>query len=778
MMTRQATDQLYIDLGYFTPEEYFTYEANAELNSVAESTLTATVGVIRENSAVLEVTVSITATISHIEGADLFAFTEAALAAQVDRIRDNNIQTSSQFDLAADYVRIVQADSFESAIFTVDVINERGRAFNIETQAAFSMDITFDKIVQSSLAIDSQFTQQSDINTIRNTSADFQAFTTQLTAVVKKVDELADLVSVFECTATVNAVRDNTISTNANTELTSQATKVKQAQAQTTATSQLVWQGQLVTRYVGNPTVTSGGTYGTLAFTSDSRWGSAVVSTVPNSSALRGNIKFPDSAEWTNWSTVDFWVKITSLDNPIPIIGQVSDPLNWVINETSWNLYVTGAKLALLARDATNTNTVYYATSNLTLNQYNHVRVVKTSNTLAFFINGVRTNLFTNFIPNKDTARPLSIGDFWTSSSGGATGPLYLDELLISKTVLTDPSATTYAVPTKPWVNNSNYSLLLHLDNSYADDNLAAPKIRIAQAELNATTALAAIAQRNIGPISANLSSISALICTAEEQPEDAQANLYVSTELFAFADKIKPGLIELNVSTSLTADSLRIQSAHAELQAWTTELVAAARTAEFFINCDVITDIQTNATTIARANSQQSTNTELTVNADRSIDITADINSEVNVSIDSSRIRSTNAEITIDTALIVTATETNEFIANLTCTFVSSIDFEVIKNAQSELSATTELNASPMVLKTASANLVTTTDVLAISGNLLSADAHWTALSAQLTLITVVHIDPYLTWVIEPEQRVYVIAPEQREYIVEREVRTYIIRN
>jgi hypothetical protein len=57
-MTREVTDNLYIELGYFTPEEYYTYEANA----VADFSTAATFTCIAEAGAVKDFSVAITAT--------------------------------------------------------------------------------------------------------------------------------------------------------------------------------------------------------------------------------------------------------------------------------------------------------------------------------------------------------------------------------------------------------------------------------------------------------------------------------------------------------------------------------------------------------------------------------------------------------------------------------------------------------------------------------------------------------------------------------------------
>jgi hypothetical protein len=48
-MTRQVTDQLYIELDYFTPEEYYVYIAEAAAAISSSATMTVAVGVTKNN---------------------------------------------------------------------------------------------------------------------------------------------------------------------------------------------------------------------------------------------------------------------------------------------------------------------------------------------------------------------------------------------------------------------------------------------------------------------------------------------------------------------------------------------------------------------------------------------------------------------------------------------------------------------------------------------------------------------------------------------------------
>jgi hypothetical protein len=61
-MTRQVTDNLYIDLEYFTPENYYVYEANAESDSSVTFTCSANAGIIKSATASISTSATVSAT--------------------------------------------------------------------------------------------------------------------------------------------------------------------------------------------------------------------------------------------------------------------------------------------------------------------------------------------------------------------------------------------------------------------------------------------------------------------------------------------------------------------------------------------------------------------------------------------------------------------------------------------------------------------------------------------------------------------------------------------
>jgi len=184
---------LYIEQGYFTPDDYYEIQGSiAQAGLVCEGTVLTGVTVeaignwqaeftqttdnqrqrnysisvnvetdtstsvnrIRSDNITLTASFDQSATISHIEGADLFAFTEAELEAQVNRIRDNNVAVSSVFDVGIETRRTLNFDADSSAFFDISTISQRSRAVEILSETAFSFEIDANVIKQSSVTLD------------------------------------------------------------------------------------------------------------------------------------------------------------------------------------------------------------------------------------------------------------------------------------------------------------------------------------------------------------------------------------------------------------------------------------------------------------------------------------------------------------------------------------------------------------------------------------------------------------------------------------------------
>ena len=200
-------DLYYYETGYFTPENYHGYlaDAQADLREYAEdyfaedytfggaratlscsaskvkaaaaalastSAVSVVIGAIKSSSATLSSAFTQFSAISHIEGADLFAMSNAALAADVARIRDNNIQATSAFSIAIDGARIRYVSSEEDSAFTLNADNLRVRFSEAAIDAAFSLAASADRIRNADTALTVSTSVTADLTLQPGTSVD------------------------------------------------------------------------------------------------------------------------------------------------------------------------------------------------------------------------------------------------------------------------------------------------------------------------------------------------------------------------------------------------------------------------------------------------------------------------------------------------------------------------------------------------------------------------------------------------------------------------------
>jgi hypothetical protein len=179
--------------------------ANANFNVI--STLNAQAQpLIKDAFAELSVLVSLSGTISHIEGADLFAFSESQLALEVSVIRDNNISASVAFDIATDGRVFRDLASASVSLFDFVAANERSRAFQMETQTAFSLTADAVSTLSAITNTLSEFALDSTVLKVTVTSADLSAeFSQQVEPTYLKATRVGSAMVVSEFALAVDA---------------------------------------------------------------------------------------------------------------------------------------------------------------------------------------------------------------------------------------------------------------------------------------------------------------------------------------------------------------------------------------------------------------------------------------------------------------------------------------------------------------------------------------------------------------------------------------------
>lgn len=197
-MSRQATDQLYIDLEYFTPEEYFVYVAEGEIyignfyiepdyieaNYYADSPggvfslacdLTQAVGEVKEFEAALSTTATVNATVGVIKQASIAITSAFTPTMTVNAIRFVDCLMANTFSLSADTEVITSNESLLEFFAALNAQNDRKRAYDTALSASFdaAIETARTRDAESSLAVSASIA--CDATRTRDTSSTLNA---------------------------------------------------------------------------------------------------------------------------------------------------------------------------------------------------------------------------------------------------------------------------------------------------------------------------------------------------------------------------------------------------------------------------------------------------------------------------------------------------------------------------------------------------------------------------------------------------------------------------
>ena len=573
-MSRQATDNLYIELGYFTPEEYYVYSAEARLDAgfyidpdwieynyyedfggfaqlsceltevegalqeaeaalSSSATVDAVVGVIKEYAAALNAEFACSGTISHIEGADLFAFAEAALAAAISASRDYEAALSDIFDIATDYVRVRSSDATASNMFVSSAEGARSRDFDSQIEAAVTLEVS------------------ANANT-KEASASLSA------------------------TATVSAQ-------------TTYAVKLPYTRFENAFSL-----GALVTPFnPGRPLTQTANTLGAGDyFTNIKKFGthSALINT--NNSVTYG---IPNNTSFNNeYLAIEFW-----------IYGSVSNVPLFEVKDSGGTVRYTAITSAASPSNITfqvGSTTAFGGT--LTANAWNHILILSHTgtNNVAVYTNGTRGTRATI-----NTGYSLANGSIRIGQTGYA-GSAYVDEFRIVRGKTSFPygwstANTTVTVPTDRFYNDDRTSLLVHFDaNANDDTSILVPVV----ANFSTETRLSADADTITG-LAASITAQASLTASATVVNDAASAlasefavnaaggfTIEVSASIDSAltfvinAGALNPGEMEATAIATVVAIGDRTRFGVSELQTVTTQVTDAERLQGIILNLPV----------------------------------------------------------------------------------------------------------------------------------------------------------------------------------------------
>jgi len=538
-----------------------------------------------------------TGTISHIEGADLFAFSNAAISVQVSRIRSNNIAASAVFDVATDFVVKRNADADVDSIFSAIINGLRSRDTNTQTQAAFSFDATVRATKVFASAISSQSSVSLIPNRLRNNTIDTVATATTSATGLRIRSSAVNLADQFSVDVTARKYRDAILTGTGVAVIeclavkTARASSSQQAQFTQTALAGKIQPANAIIESFASILVSrNAGPRGrprnlidnfvnsSPGFSTNAKFGSHSLSSGNNfvGATNANNFVVPTSAQSFY---LEMWHYPTTSDTNYEFFLMFEF---FTISQTNTGKY----KFQGYGGDPNNSSSAglaygYTHTVNHTLNQWNHLAIVKQGNSLSYYINGTRVKFWgyptTTDNPNEQlpfygwgatgnqSGGVYGSGTIRTSNISCRGGPYLLDEVFFvhDTTLGFSPTSASIDVPTQARSNTTDTKFLYHFDNNVNDDvsiqHLGSAGLTSVSA-VSATVGFITNAQSNISASS----SVTATIGTLESIELEAFSNAAVT----ANANRLRGYNVACSSASSLSATAFRIKQLQANLTA------------------------------------------------------------------------------------------------------------------------------------------------------------------------------------------------------------------
>lgn len=208
-MSREATDQLYIELGYFTPEEYYVYTAEAVAALSSEITFTCdaeVLGVVLEGEAVLEVIASLSADVVAIREFDSAIASEFNQTADAGKIVDATIEVGSLFSPAFDINAQLAGDALLEVISSLENTISKYTGFESTLENIVNLSLQGVMNLEGSSALSASFEGVTDAARFRDTEISLAASSSLSVDAVISIDGAALELSEFTLSADAEIV--------------------------------------------------------------------------------------------------------------------------------------------------------------------------------------------------------------------------------------------------------------------------------------------------------------------------------------------------------------------------------------------------------------------------------------------------------------------------------------------------------------------------------------------------------------------------------------------
>jgi hypothetical protein len=282
-------------------------------------------------------------------------------------------------------------------------------------------------------------------------------------------------------------------------------------------------------------------------------------------SGLPGYIEYTGDSDINAFSTIDFWVYNDNTN------GNLTRIFTRDLGLSNFRITLSSNTLQVFVTDGTNARSL--STGNILPLGWSHIRFVQDGANASIYSGGTRRATSTTWLS-------FSTDTFYIGGVSAAK-PLYIDEFLISDSILTPTSTTSYTVPTIPWTNSDTVDALFHYDTNFEDDNAAPARLVSAVIPLTAT-----FTQTVLGGLIA-----------------DASAQLNTSATATVTAEAIREGdFAGADAVFTQTTDATRIKQFTAQFDTVASQLTAVAKVGDTLVTANVSSSLLADADVVASA--------------------------------------------------------------------------------------------------------------------------------------------------------------------------------
>ena len=663
-------DQYYIEQGYYTPDGYFVYVADAQLTASSSGTLTALGGIQRNAISSLSATASISC-----DATRLGAPTEASAS------------LSASAQISTTVVKTVDVSSTQSVEFTFT--SSAGRILEAQGSftGAFAPTLSVEVIRNHTAILDANFTVTTVGVANRSTSITVDTIAALNAQAAKTVDVQSTQTSTATISTQAVTTKSATSTLTSTATVTCDALNVQFASASMAVGSVLYsrvfkrydvpWQIELTS---GLPSID----------TSIKKWGDGSLTSTSGTSYIR----YYPSDDWPGDLVLEFWHYRSTSTAGIQInLYRLSD------SAIQWNLSTGANRVGINYASGTSPTVTTFNTATNTLSTgWQHIVYVydATQAESAIFIDGIRRyfrqdpvmavrsgrKYFEVLIPNNDYK---------------------IDELRILKvapnSVGFDQRSTTCTVPTGPYRNTSTTRFLAHYDTDFAADFT---ELELGQASLSSTITLSATGQETAAG-SATLTSQST-ISVIGSLLNVAQASITSTASLSATIGTSESGEAAITASADLTATASKTTDINSSQNAEANTSTTITRQREFAVSLTgaftptLSIDVLRNHTAIldavftvsAQISAVQSAQASITASTNVSTDITVartfniDAAATVTQSASADRIRTTSTNWLSEFQFTAQAGQEQEASASITATTALTVNTDRIRGLAS----------------------------------------------------------------------------------------------